>query len=543
MSDERMDARLRSAGEAWRTATESTALEYAEPAPITPTTPTPPRRRHRATLLASAAVVAAALVAGGAYVLGRTTGHQSAPTQNADATLTGTVWRLLGYGNDRPRTDSLATLYISSDGNLVADDTCELVTAKATGARPRLRDLTVRNYNCTDAVGEITFDRGLRALRHDPTWTLDGDRLTVSGGGTTMHLAAAPHLPAPTADRPTYTDTTWALTTVTAAGAAQHPAGKPTLRIAGDRIVASDTCNTLSGPVTLDGSTLHVEDGLAQTAMACPGNTTQDVVDRILTDGARFDLRGPTLTVTKAGAGTLTYAWTPADQQATDPDRLTATAWQLRTVAGDRARPGTTLRVTGDGALTLTAGCETVSAHATVAAGAITATGVPDQPRSGCPPELSTLHSFLAGGPALWHLDGNQLIVNQSGSQGFALVFDASTPAPAATVELRGTWRLTGVEENDGNSASGSGSSDSGTTLTLTAGGFRVQTPCGRWSGTVQATGATITVGAVSAGLTSTCGDEPARTVWKVLRGTLGWRTNDGQLELTKGNVTLTFAR
>jgi len=311
MTDEQMDARLRAAGAAWRAATDE-APHTAEPLPVTP--PARARRPQRTAWLASAAVVAAALVAGGAFVLGRVSGgdgHRGAATESA--ALQGRVWRLTGYQGDQQRTNGFATLYVGRDGHLVADDTCQLIEATVTGTRPSLRKLQIRNYNCTDAVGEVSFGRGLRAFQDDPRFVVDGDRLTISGGGVVMHLAAAPNLPVPTADRPTLTDATWRLTAVVDANGKRHAVqGNAGLRIDGDQLSASDTCNSLSGTVKIDYPILKAT-GFAQTAVGCPDNDTAPVVDAVLGNGARIDFRQATLTVTKTGAGTLTYQWQPSD--------------------------------------------------------------------------------------------------------------------------------------------------------------------------------------------------------------------------------------
>src|SRR4051794_25466426 len=157
MTDEQMDARLRAAGEAWRTANDrptampavdtaiptvdtampavDTANAAVDPATLLAPAATRSPRRHRAALLASAAVVATALVAGGAFLLGRTSDDKHRVTNTDDAaTLQGTTWRLLGYDGDQRRVNSTATLYVDRHGQFVADDSCNLITGKVDSA-------------------------------------------------------------------------------------------------------------------------------------------------------------------------------------------------------------------------------------------------------------------------------------------------------------------------------------------------------------------------------------------------------------------------
>src|SRR3954468_2931619 len=118
MTEEQMDARLRAAGDAWRTANDRpaaipTAIPTLEPAGLVPPAPARRPRRHVTALLASAAVVATALVAGGAILLGHTSDDKHRVTNTDEAaTLRGTTWRLLGYDGDQRRLNSTATLSV-----------------------------------------------------------------------------------------------------------------------------------------------------------------------------------------------------------------------------------------------------------------------------------------------------------------------------------------------------------------------------------------------------------------------------------------------
>jgi len=545
MTDDDMDARLRTAGAAWRTATDDARPPVEDLSPqeeLRFGRPIRERRRHRTAWLASAAAVVAVLVAGGGFLVGRLadSDHGHRTTAAESAALQDTVWQLLGYGGDQLRWSSLATFYVH-DGAFVADDSCELYNggARIDGGHLRLTDIEDRFYNCTDAVGEITFRQGIKTLQNNPTFSVDGDRLTISGDGPTLHFRAAPNLPAPTPDRPTLTGATWRLTTVTGPdGDAHSVKGNSDFRIDGNHLHASDTCNTLDGTLQIDYPILKL-DGLSTTEIGCPQDSLAPLVDQVLSGNVRVDFRDATLTLTKTGAGTLTYQWQPDDEPATDPQRLTATDWKLTAAAGVPAS-GVTLHV-GDGRLEITSQCPSMTADVVVRPGSLTVHGLPENVAAGCPPDVSSVQEMLATGPTLWHIDGKRLVLNHAGSQGFSLVFDPAKDVSAASVELPGTWKLTGVETNDGNSVSGSGSSDSGVTLKLTEHGITLSgVSCGPLSATAELGADVITLGPLAATGTTNCRQT---TVTRVFSGAVAWTIQNGQLRLTKGKVTLTFER
>jgi len=547
MTDDDMDVRLRAAGTAWRTATDEAHPLSAgplSPEEALPERPARSRRPHRGAWLASAAAIAAVLVAGGGFLVGRLGGddHGHRSTGAESAALQNTVWQLLGYDHDQLRTRSLSTFYVH-DGAFVADDSCDLYNggAKVDSGHLRLSDIEERFYNCTDAVGEITFRQGMKTLRGDPTFSIDGDRLTISGDGPTLHLSAS-RLPAPTPDRPTLTGATWRLAKVVDATGGEHPVpGKTEFRIDGNHLHASDTCNTLDGTLQVDYPILKL-DGLSTTEIGCPNDSPAPVVDRILNGNVRVDFRGTTMTLTKTGEGTLTYQWQPDDEPATDPKRLTATDWTLRSVAGDPAS-GVTLRV-ADGRVTITAPCGSVTVNARIGNGQVLASGLPEEAAAGCPPEVSSVYEMLATGPTLWRIAGKQLVINDASAQGFSLVFDAAKDVSAASLELPGTWKLTGVEQNDGNSVSGSGSSDSGIRLTLADNFFSAST-CTAIGGKVAFGDRTLEISDVRLAAGPVCrphdSDGPVQQV--LTDGTVSWSIDNGQLKLTKGKITLTFER
>jgi heat shock protein HslJ len=548
MTDEEMDARLRAAGAAWRAAEaeESQLLVPADQTPMASPPADPPRgvRSHRVALLASAAVVVAALVATGAYVF-RHTGSAGQRSAADVAALRGTVWQLLGYGDER-QANSGATLYVDGSGKLVADDSCSLLTAttRIAGDRVEISDLDERFYNCTDSVGEVTFDRGRSVLRADPTWSVDGAALTLSAHGTTMHFAAAANLLPPTADRPTLTGATWRLSKAVDPTGAARPVGTgATLRIDRGRLVTSDTCNTLSGEVTVDWPNLDPHD-LATTEIGCPDTSTPQLIDRVFAGRVVTDLRGATLTLTRAGVGTLTYTWQPEDEVAVDTGRLTASPWRLSSVAGEPAGGAIVLTFGPDGSLGL-AGCVTLTGTVALGAGTLTAAGLPSEPPAGCPDAMSTVLSFLTSEPVLWSIQQDRLVVYGGGSQAFSAVFAPVTPDRVAVTpasRLVGpTWRLSSVQVDSGDTSSGSGASSSDVTLVLTGQTFRLSSRCESYAGDVAITGQELRFSGRRDVGSTFCTSPEAVAARPVFEGPATWTIRHGELRIRRGDVTLTF--
>ncbi|MDT4914546.1 MAG: hypothetical protein QOC66_3674, partial [Pseudonocardiales bacterium] len=319
MTDDQMDARLRRAGERWRaeetTIAETTASADAHPADEIWLRP---RRPRHVGLLASAALVAAALVAGGAFLLNSTGGKRY--TADAPA-LEGTVWRLVGYDSEPARTNSLSTFYIGDDGRLVADDGCTVIGAHIDTKNARLAPagLDLRYYDCTDSAGDITFTRAIDILKDRPAYSITGDRLTIKAKRGTVHLAAAPTLLPPTLDVPTFLGSKWQLTDVSDGQGTEHPVvGVPTLHALNGRLTLSDGCNTLSGPIAIEGQQVHLN-GLATTEIGCTGvaASTAAAIDKVYGGPEVHEqVEGNRLTVKGDGAGALVYTWAPDDRGA-----------------------------------------------------------------------------------------------------------------------------------------------------------------------------------------------------------------------------------
>jgi heat shock protein HslJ len=457
MTDEQMDARLRTAGDNWRASNDTIPEARPSARPVETITRTPPRASRRIGLFASAAAVVAAMVVGGVFLLHGTGGKQTS-NDGASFALKGTVWRLTGYGNDQQRTNSLATMYIDNDGNVVADDSCTVVGAHLDIQDGRLYptgDFDLRYRDCTDPGGELTFTDAFEMLTSFPSYSVGGSALTLSAPGEPrMHFTAAPGLVRPTIDVPTFLGAKWMLTRVSDGHGTDHPvAGAPTLQVKNGQLSASDGCNTLSGPAAVDGHNVDLKQ-LASTAMGCVGSrlATAAVIDQVFGGSTVHEqVEGTRLTVKGDGAGTLVYQWAPADKAAVDPARLIGKTWHLASVAGDAAVGDATLRIDKSGRLTGRDGCQDLDATADVGSGMITTHGVPNDPPATCEgatkAQASTTDSFLQA-DALWAIRDGKLLIYGGGAQAFALVYGGQAPAaaPDTADELRDTaWRLTGV--------------------------------------------------------------------------------------------------
>jgi hypothetical protein len=197
---------------------------------------------------------------------------------------------------------------------------------------------------------------------------------------------------------------------------------------------------------------------LTSSSLPCPSPTAADEVLSAVFQPGRIEasVTGARLTIGRAGAGRLEYAWVPADAAATDPAKLTDRPWYLTAVAGDPVGERVVLNIHADGTVTGYDGCrELDAARAQVGAGTLTVTGLPAGGSANCASDLAaTVADFLGQRPALWHLADGKLVVNSPGNaQGYALVFGPTDPgaAPADPAELTGTpWQLAGIKDADG---------------------------------------------------------------------------------------------
>lgn len=547
MTDEQMDARLRRAGEAWRTASPASTVVEAVHEPVDIAAPVHRRRLPRPGLLISAAAVAAALVAGVAVVLANVGNGQH---RTADVTgLAGNVWQL------EPRQqgiNSTATVVFNADGTWVADDSCELfggsyeVDHGMLFANPH----DLRYKSCTDSAGEVTFgDRGLELLTGAPTYTIDGIGLTLRRAGETMQLRAAPNLARPTFDVPTAEGATWLLTGVASTDGQPLPVrGSPTFVIKNHELRASDGCNTLSGEAEIIDNTMTTTKGggLRQTEIGCQADASNaaTVVDAVLSADSHVAVRGVTMTI-KGDGGTLTYLWQPDDTVGTNPALLESRSWHLISLAGGLVTADATLRVTESGAVSGNDGCQAFAIqNAEIGAGTLQLPAGPEPTNQCQRPSASTIDSFLAQKPALWRVEDGKLVIFGGGAQAFSLVFEPDQPiaqvsAPPSIEDK--PWTLTQISLAGSGSASGAGG-DTGVLLTIRTSTFTLETNCHSYSGAVSRKEHKILFYDIRDLGGNNCHDQFVdAAVTMVNGGRATWTITGGELELVDGQSTLTF--
>lgn len=554
MTDDRMDARLRAAGETWRADHSAVATPSRPATELETLSPNHPRRPRRTGLFASAAVVAAALVAGGAFLLNNS-GDGNGNRNGDSAAVEGTVWRLTGYDGDHGTNNSLSTFYIGPDGSLVADDSCMVIGAHANVDAGHLHptNFDIRYRDCTDSVGEVTFTKAIDLLTSGPSFSVDGTALTIGAPGQpSMHLVAAPDLLPPTTDVPTFLGAKWQLTKVTDGQGADHPVvGAPTLQVREGRLSTSDGCNTLGGEVAIQNGKVDLK-AVSSTAIGCTGpvSTTAAVIDTFFSaDTLHETVRGTTLTITGGGGSELVYEWVSDDPAATDPTNLIGKTWHLVSVAGEPAADPIDLRIDKDGQVRTSDGCKPLVGTARVGSGSLALNLVENLTAINCQhPQGTTIGSFLTSDPVLWSIRDGKLLIYGGGAQAFSLVYETaagSSPSASPTEPLLGkTWTLAVIETKDGNTSSGEGASDSGVTLTFDAkGGYRLGSHCNVWLGSVDIRdgSAVFTNRHSGGGVYDACLDQSLEHASAVLDGTVTWKINNGQLVVTKGNTTLTF--
>jgi heat shock protein HslJ len=554
MTDEQMDARLRTAGENWRAANAAPATATVEAAVTTPADSdiaAPPHRHRRAGWFASAALVAAALVVGGTFALTSwtdTSQHRAADT----AGLKGTVWRMVGYGNNLDsRSD--ATLYIDPKGHLVADDECAVLggTAQVQGDRITVPDLIIRNRSCTDSTPPTFAGHGTDILTAGGSFSIDGAGLTISAAGVHMHFVVAPKsTPAPTLDVPTLVGANWQLVGVTDAGG--HEVTVPdrsTLRIDDNgRLTAQDGCNTFTGRVVYDGPQIEVKN-VASTTNPCPNLAAPSVIDSVLSGSLRQLVIGGELTLTKPGAGKLTYRWVPADTAATGPKNLSFRNWTLESVAGEPSAGGLILYMSTSGAYSANDGCRFVGGNFTAGPGTIKYNGVPAS-KPGCGgtkgDQATTIDSFLATG-GLWSIRDGKLILEGGGAQAFALVYGNQTPPPVSPVhsDLAGKdWTIASID--------GQSLTDPAISLRIENGKLTGRDGCNYMGGQVKVDGnrlvtseIAVTAMACTGNIDQTGPDQimtRAGQIDQFFQGTLTWSVDNAVLTLNKpGAGKLTY--
>lgn len=191
------------------------------------------------------------------------------------------------------------------------------------------------------------------------------------------------------------------------------------------RLIADAGCNSMQGPVSIDGGRIEVRD-LASTGMGCPG-ALQDQdgwLANLLSAKPSWKLDGTTLVVTSPSTEV-----TLADREVAEPDLpLQGTKWTLDTVLdGDVASnsPDMTkawLQFDKD-TVQVSAGCNSGSGTYEVSGGTIRVGDVATT-RKACEPELMTVENAVLAvlhGEITYSIDSNRLTLKGNGGKGLGL--------------------------------------------------------------------------------------------------------------------------
>ena len=510
MTDQQIDARLRAAGERFRTETDAAETVDISELAATPERRHAPRRSHLV-LGAAAAAVVALVVALTLALRGST--HPSPPSVDS-AGLLGNVWLVSTDG--RPST---AALYISRSGVLVADDECRVIGARAAvaGSRLSITDVTVRLKPCTDQYGPGFYDAGTRVLLGSATFHIDdrGMTITHAGVGSLRFVLAPTPIPPPSLDVATLTGTDWVA-----------PSGKILHIDPGTGQLSGGYCRgraTLAGPsVTFENcsSTLH--------------------------GGYLASVAGATLTLTPAPSHApfpvkprpkLRFEWRPLDGSIIDPASLTGRTWHLQTVDGSPASAGS-LRIAG-GAAVVDDGCATYRRSVQVAAGAFTIAG--KAPGHACTDQADTADSFVFNSPAVWTVRDGRLIVYGGGSQAFALVYGSGSGAQDPNLLLGHQWELASITFGTGPYRDGAPSDDPAV-LSFTGAGYKLTDVCSVVTGSAQRGNETIDFAGAHvdghncpAPLPGSTQGQAAQAIDAILSGEVRWSLDGSTLTLESG--------
>ena len=198
----------------------------------------------------------------------------------------------------------------TDDGRLIARPGCNMLQGPVDTADGKLvvHDLAQTDMGCDQARMEQDSFVG-EVLSASPTWELNGDRLTVKSGSTTLDLAPRE------AVRPDkeLVGTTWVLDTlVDGEVASSMAAGAPevTLVFDGKRAVADTHCNGVTADYTMVDNRIVFEPG-AMTKKACEPEIMrgETAVYDVLSGEATYELTDNRLSLTgSSGKGIQLHA-------------------------------------------------------------------------------------------------------------------------------------------------------------------------------------------------------------------------------------------
>jgi heat shock protein HslJ len=178
-------------------------------------------------------------------------------------------------------------LQFTDDGRLVADVGCNSMQSEVSTGGGKL---TLKGELASTAMGCPGPQQGQDAwlskiLTAKPAWKLDGNKLDVTAGGTTISL-----LDRDTAEPALALDgTRWTLNTLITGDVASHQAGfeKVWMTLNGERVTGSTGCNDFQGKVARATGKLTFGE-LATTRRACAGDAAK--IETTLLNALKDDL-------------------------------------------------------------------------------------------------------------------------------------------------------------------------------------------------------------------------------------------------------------
>ena len=192
------------------------------------------------------------------------------------------------------------------------------------------------------------------------------------------------------------------------------------------RLVANAGCNTLAGPVTLDGGKIETTADLSMTEMGCdaPLHAQDEWLAKLLQATPSWRLDGDELVVAGADAELVLL-----DRSVAEPDQpVEGTRWQLDTIfsAGTASSvpAGADAHLTfAGGRVTGSTGCNTLEGPAAIA-GSTIKFGQLSMTRKACPGDLATVERAMVAvlqGDVPFEVESGQLTLDPGADQGLGL--------------------------------------------------------------------------------------------------------------------------
>lgn len=301
MTDQRMDDRLRAAGDHWRATVAADTNDRSEPLDLLDTHR--PRRRRLVTILSAAAVIV--LVAVGASLLAtRDDKTTSAPSNSVPAALRGVTW-----------TDPAArSTIVFLDRAVRVDDGCTVTyRLYARSSTMSIGRHIGAKVICGPGLGPANLRLAHAARRFDRVvlngtfdWSLDGHVLHLAARGTTIALTTDGK-PAPNIEHQT-----WRLAGVDDARG-RLVENLKTVTLTFDQggpleFHGSDGCNTISGDVRSTLTTITFVQPKISLMGCGPESPETKVIDTLLAGATDYRILDDELILSRPGYdGLLVY--------------------------------------------------------------------------------------------------------------------------------------------------------------------------------------------------------------------------------------------